>query len=398
MKKAFVAVFTLLVLATLFLTGCGSQKFDEERINFDLSEYNDHGNLSCGLIWVQKTESTWDSVPQDYFAYFDTDGNRKSEWFSCNEYQPEDFQNNYVVLRGERRAFEDIWDYYRCTVYNKSFYKITSLYCRKPAVSSCYISDFDTQGYSFAVAYDEMQKDDVLYWIDAQGEHIFQDPIDGAAYSSTSSIDEYSLRKFKYSNDYFVLVDGSSDPNYLYTKIAQIYDKSGRFILDIEYQMQKHTEECAITRAEVLDDNVVEFYFYGMDKNRYACIMDFNGEFIKTPVLASEYKRDESLLYSQSTTTVAKPTTTVAEGKVTYTVTVIDEYGNPISGVYLQLYLESCMPCMTNVQGVATWPNYDEEDYKVSFMMLPVGYSSDVNEFHFEDGSYEMTIVLNAVD
>lgn len=100
-----------------------------------------------------------------------------------------------------------------------------------------------------------------------------------------------------------------------------------------------------------------------------------------------------------STTTTAETTTTtttVADGKVTYTVTVTDESGNPIPGAYLQLCLESCMPCVTNAQGIATWPNFDEADYKVSFMTLPEGYSSDVNEFHFEDGSYEMTIVLKA--
>ena len=314
MKKVFVSVFTLLVLATLFLVGCGSQKFDsdreshkgasvsEERINFDLSEYNDHGNLSCGLIWVKKTESTWNSAPQDCFAYFDANGTQKSRWFSCDEYWPEDFQNNYVVLRGAKRAFEDNWDYHRCIVYNKSFSEITSLYCRMPALSPCYISDFNTQGYSFAVAYDEKRKDDVLYWIDAQGEHIFQDPIDSEAYPPTTMVDEYSLGKFKYSNDYFVLVDGSGDPDYLYTKIAQIYDKNGNFILDLEHQMRKHTEDCAITSAEVLDDNIVEFCFYGMDKNKYICVMDFDGNFIKTPVLQSEYTRpseDEYQKYSE---------------------------------------------------------------------------------------------------
>lgn len=98
-----------------------------------------------------------------------------------------------------------------------------------------------------------------------------------------------------------------------------------------------------------------------------------------------------------STTETTTTTTTTAEGKVTYTVTVTDEAGSPIPGAYLQLCLESCMPCVTNAQGVATWPNFDEEDYKVSFMTLPEGYSSDVNEFHFEDGSYEMTIVLKAI-
>ena len=98
-----------------------------------------------------------------------------------------------------------------------------------------------------------------------------------------------------------------------------------------------------------------------------------------------------------TTTAATTTTTTVADGTVTYTVTVTDEAGNPIPGVGVQLCLESCLPYVTNAQGVATWANVDEEDYKVSFMNLPQGYTSDANEFYFEDGSYEMTIVLKAV-
>jgi hypothetical protein len=100
-----------------------------------------------------------------------------------------------------------------------------------------------------------------------------------------------------------------------------------------------------------------------------------------------------------TTTTTAAPTTTtttVADGKVTYTVTVTDEAGNPISGAFVQLCLEACVPCMTNAQGVASYPNMNEADYKVSFINIPEGYTVETNEFHFEAGSTEMTIVLKA--
>lgn len=99
-----------------------------------------------------------------------------------------------------------------------------------------------------------------------------------------------------------------------------------------------------------------------------------------------------------TTTTAAAPTTTttVDDGKVTYTVTVTDEAGNPISGAFVQLCLEACVPCMTNAQGVASYPNMAEADYKVSFINIPEGYTVETNEFHFEAGSTEMTIVLKA--
>lgn len=98
-----------------------------------------------------------------------------------------------------------------------------------------------------------------------------------------------------------------------------------------------------------------------------------------------------------TTTQTTTTSTTVDANLATYTVTVTDEAGNPISGAFVQLCLESCTPCMTNAQGVATYPNMKKADYKVSFINIPEGYSVDTNEFHFEEGSYEMTIVLKAV-
>ena len=108
-------------------------------------------------------------------------------------------------------------------------------------------------------------------------------------------------------------------------------------------------------------------------------------------------KNDTTATTTTTTTAATTTTTTVAEGKVTYTVKVTDEGGNPISGTFVQLCLEACVPCITNEQGVATYPNMDEADYKVSFISVPEGYSVENNEFHFEEGSYEMTIVLKAV-
>lgn len=80
-----------------------------------------------------------------------------------------------------------------------------------------------------------------------------------------------------------------------------------------------------------------------------------------------------------------------------YTVTVQDEDGNPVAGAMVQLCLESCFPSMTNESGVAMF-DLEEADYKVSFITLPAGYTytSEVQEFYFESGAKEMTIVLKA--
>lgn len=87
---------------------------------------------------------------------------------------------------------------------------------------------------------------------------------------------------------------------------------------------------------------------------------------------------------------------TVDDGKVTYTVKVVDEGGNPIKDAMVQLCLETCLPGVTDTQGVATY-KVVEADYKVSFVSMPAGYTADATEYHFDAGKYDLTITLKAV-
>ena len=95
------------------------------------------------------------------------------------------------------------------------------------------------------------------------------------------------------------------------------------------------------------------------------------------------------------------PTTeaTVPEGMISYTVTVVDQEGNPFSGVMVQMCKDSCIPGVTNDAGVAAFRMY-EDDYKVSLLTMPEGYAyaSEEEIFYFETGSYELTIVLKSAE
>ena len=99
------------------------------------------------------------------------------------------------------------------------------------------------------------------------------------------------------------------------------------------------------------------------------------------------------------TNTPDAPTPTPDDGKVTYTVKVVDENNKPLSNVMVQLCLESCFPGLTGADGVATFSR-EEANYKVSFVSLPAGYtySTDATEFYFEEGSTDMTITLKAAE
>ncbi|MBE6916918.1 MAG: hypothetical protein E7470_03295 [Ruminococcaceae bacterium] len=95
-----------------------------------------------------------------------------------------------------------------------------------------------------------------------------------------------------------------------------------------------------------------------------------------------------------------KPTDpTIDDGKVTYTVTVTDEQGNPLHSAMLQLCKDACIPAIVDANGTVTW-TVPEDDYKVSFLSLPAGftYSTEETEFYFADGETSMTIVLKAAE
>lgn len=97
--------------------------------------------------------------------------------------------------------------------------------------------------------------------------------------------------------------------------------------------------------------------------------------------------------------TTTKPTTTTTtkadDGKVTYTVKVLDDAGAPVVGAFVQICKEACIPAPTNADGVATW-TVAEDDYKVSFAVPPAGYEVE-SEYHFEDGSRDLTITIKKV-
>ena len=102
-----------------------------------------------------------------------------------------------------------------------------------------------------------------------------------------------------------------------------------------------------------------------------------------------------------TTTTGASTTTTTAapveDGRVTYTVKVQDETGAPVVGVMMQICKDSCLPALTDANGVATW-TVAEDDYKVSFADTSISETYVVEEnYYFDNGSYEMTIVVTAV-
>lgn len=102
---------------------------------------------------------------------------------------------------------------------------------------------------------------------------------------------------------------------------------------------------------------------------------------------------------TEAPTEAAPETEAADDGKTDYFVTVVDEEGNGIAGAMVQICLDTCFPGMTNESGVAQF-SVQEADYKVSFLAMPAGftYSTEEQEFYFEDGSTELTITLKVAE
>lgn len=85
---------------------------------------------------------------------------------------------------------------------------------------------------------------------------------------------------------------------------------------------------------------------------------------------------------------------------VTYTVKLVDEGGNPVAGAMVQLCAESCIPKLTDANGVAVFENMEERsDYKASVTMYPEGYEQlgETVDHYLENGATEVTITVKAV-
>jgi len=108
----------------------------------------------------------------------------------------------------------------------------------------------------------------------------------------------------------------------------------------------------------------------------------------------------ESTGSTEQSTTEGTTGTQIPEGMVQYKVRVVDEKGNPIVGVMVQVCTEeTClMPVKTDEAGVATFAPAEPGEYHANFLpKIPAGYEADAEVFYFAEGETELTITLTTV-
>ena len=85
------------------------------------------------------------------------------------------------------------------------------------------------------------------------------------------------------------------------------------------------------------------------------------------------------------------------DNTVTYTVTVVDQDGAPVVGVYVQMCVgDLCkLPMPTNANGVVVFEDFDPADYSVK-VNGAIGYTVE-ESYHFAADSTELTITLTKI-
>lgn len=255
-----------------------------EKVNFDLSSYDSHGNLSCGRIWVTKTESSWDSSPKRYYAYLDINGNVIYGWKEIGtvlgvhgktEYVddclPLDYVNDRAIIIGVRsdskcslqiidlkgnelispeHIYIDEYDYFENgeMIYNYAY------------------TNFDENGIFYFIGkvwWDgNTEGDRGFYFIDTTGIHRF---------NAKMNLSESLLNSVEKIDKYFFVKQG------IYTCL---FDSKGEVILN--FREKANIEPYKI---EMLEDHQLKAYFIGKDNKDYQCILDFNGNFLSEPIL-----------------------------------------------------------------------------------------------------------------
>ena len=292
MKKILLILVVLVILLSLSLCGRKDVADDdlntssmynetenandetlEISVNFDLSQYDAHGELSCGLIWVEKTFSAYDMEPETYFAYFDIDGNMQSAWIESEIWHKKDFVNGILILRKKPIQLPNLnyLDSGECVIYDTEFSMLARGYFEKTEKDLAII-DANERGEVFATG--EIDIDgygEGLFMISKDGIVNFPIKTDALSYSTVEN-----LQKIKLDNGYYI-IDFRGSWNHPY--YMGIFDKDGNCI----FEPSEQVDYPVYSVKKVISSDRFEIMFMGKDDKYHTVITDNTGKFLTEP-------------------------------------------------------------------------------------------------------------------
>ena len=282
MKKAILVLAIVAMLVAL--PSCAKKEAPQTAVvekspwNFDIEQYGDHGALSCGLIWVEKTESSYDTAPTTTFAYLDKDGNVKSPWFDSKLYTKANFMNNMLVLQQSPYTEEGgSRDYATCIVYDTEFNVLWEGNAKTVTgedghTRSIAIANPNSRGEVFAFANVDGDKLDLIM-VTKDGLVKFPVAESAFTYKTVANLENIALEGDYYIIDFRSTVGNS--PCYM-----GVFDLEGNLIFE-----PSEVVEYVVYSVNVKGENEFEITFKGKDWKDYSVTTDNTGAFLTKPEL-----------------------------------------------------------------------------------------------------------------
>lgn len=100
---------------------------------------------------------------------------------------------------------------------------------------------------------------------------------------------------------------------------------------------------------------------------------------------------------SKAESVVESETESQIAAEAAFKVKVVDENGNPVAGVMVQVCKDTCIPAKTGDDGIASFNIEVTDGYKLSVLSCPEGYEyTGEAEVYLESGATEITVELTS--
>lgn len=279
--KRFLLFLLLAVMYLTIITSCDSTELQsvedskEQEINLDLSQFEDCGEWSDGLIWCKSSHDDWEKGTTYTFAYYNEQGTKVSQDFDSEIYKPNDSENGWIIIDViSSHNYDGLGKiepntYKKLIYYSMNFNSVCTLYCYVPYDRPFSFSRQEDKLY-FVGSFEQYADTYGLYCLNKDGSYIkFKLPDD--IYATDFYYDDLEISE--YDSGHYYIGDGL-----FHTDFEYIFDDKGYLILDLT-----QTKINNIYNINFISDNNIEVSFRGADNNYYICTMDLQGNIIKEP-------------------------------------------------------------------------------------------------------------------